>query len=618
MKNHQRAPRAVASRHRLALFSWMTTAALLLATFGVTGQNATAQLPRAVSGAGAVLPITFCCPWGTTHSYNPYNAYFPQIGDDFVYLPLAVEIPPTLRRYSPQAASSWKASGNTLTVTLRKGLSWQNGSRVTSTDVYDTALLNGTEGVTWPDLTNITTPSSNKIVFTIRSGVPMALAEQTILQLTPYPASEFGKFVTPTLKKDEIAYFNEAATNPTAAGNMPQYKAISAVFTKLSTFSPPAMIGDGPFRMDNMTTLEAKMTTWKGFFDASKVHLSGMEVLNATSNQIMYPWLYSGKADWTLSYLPPPIVQHWLSLPHRHIDLVPQGEYIMVFNDHVYPLKLTKVRQALTYIIPRSKIIRLAYGTKDPDGAPEPHPDGLTPSLEKLYLSASERKQLNSYPVDPAKAAHLLRQAGLHKSHGKWMLANGKPFTLSLMLNSSTSDIEASFGGAVAALDAFGIKSSLDPITGTAMSEAIAKGNFQIANEGTYSLNPLIELASMLGTGNNFITLGSYSGDRGLGFGPKLNVPGLGKVDVAPTIEHESESVGPGAEMNKLTWDWAHLVNQEMPFLQYGNKVWQMSYSNASFVGWPAKSSPLWQDLGYSLGGGWLLILEHGSLKPRS
>lgn len=600
----------------------MLVVGLVAAACGGSSRNAgaTSSLPaRLASATKSVLPITICCAWGTTWSYNPYNSYFPGIvADGFAYLPLAVQLPPTLTRYSPQAADSWTASGDTLTVHLRPSVKWQNGRPLTSKDVYDTVLLDGTDGTLWADLSNVRDPNSHEVVFTVRSGVPMALAEQTLLTMFPYPASQYGTFVTPSLKADEIAYFDKAATNPNAATKMPQYKAIEHVFTKLASFAPKSLLGDGPFQLTHMSTLEATLVAWKGFYQASKIHLAGIDYYNGISNQTMYPWMYSGKTDWTWSYFPPPIVAHWLSLPNTHIDLTsPQDEYVMTFNDHEYPLNNVKVRQALAYVIPRTKMISLTYGTKDPDGVPEAHPDGLTPTVEKLYLTKSQIAQLNPYPVNHKKATSLLRSAGFHKKGSQWIMPNGKPFTLNLIVNAATSDIETAFKVAATALTSFGIKSSVSALPGAVQSADQGKGNFQIGWNLPNSLDPLSEFDSMMGTSNNFSTLGTYAGDRGMGFGPQVTVPGLGKVAVAPTIDQENTSVAPGKKMDQLVWDWARLVNTDVPYLQYGNKVWQMSYSTAKFTGWPSASSNLWNTIGYNFGGGWLLILEGGKLRAK-
>lgn len=54
-----------------------------------------------------------------------------------------------------------------------------------------------------------------------------------------------------------------------------------------------------------------------------------------------------------------------------------------------------------------------------------------------------------------------------------------------------------------------------------------------------------------------------------------------------------------------------------LPGVEYGSKVWQMAYSTARFTGWPSKTSTLWDTIGDNYGGGWLLLLESGTLHPK-
>jgi DNA-binding transcriptional regulator YhcF (GntR family) len=91
------------------------------------------------------------------------------------------------------------------------------------------------------------------------------------------------------------------------------------------------------------------------------------------------------------------------------------------------------------------------------------------------------------------------------------------------------------------------------------------------------------------------------AGDHGTGFGPKMNVPGLGKVDIPSTIDQQAEQVGPGTQMKQLVWDWPRLVNQQVPYLTYATKVYQFPHSSQRFTNWPPMNaqgtSPLWNIL---------------------
>ncbi|HEU5418966.1 MAG TPA: ABC transporter substrate-binding protein [Streptosporangiaceae bacterium] len=584
------------------------------------------------SSTGSYLKWDPCCSWGTTWSLNQYNPTALLIGEGLVQLPLAVENDPSLTSFTPQLASSWSVSGNTLTIHLRPGVKWQNGKPVTSTDVYDTILLNGLGGTSsqgnggWLYMSNVSAPNPQEVVLTTRPGTNMALLEDELFPQTVVPASTYGQFVTSSMKQDELAYWAENNKNPTAAAKMPQYTAMKAAFKKLSAYNVPKMIGDGPFTLKAINTAEALMVKWPGFYDASRVHIPGIEYLN-DQNQAIYPKLFSGAADFSNVYMSPAILKRWQSTQGSN-TAIPRGfTFSLVFNSHAYPLNMTAVRQAIAYVIPRANMVASAYGgssVTDRGGVLNETPDGLPTYLNPLYLTPKQISSLNTYPVNHAKAASLLQSAGFHQRGGTWIMPNGKPFTLTFLVNSATSDIVSSFDQASAALTAFGIHSSLDSTQGTTQANDVFKGDFQLSMDLQGGPNPLYNnIDQLLGSITNFENLGDFSGDRGLGFGPVMNVPGLGRVNVPATIDQESETVGPGPQMNKLVWDWARLVNQQLPFLTYATKVYQFPYSSRNFTDWPPVNSqgtsPLWNVLGQgNMTQELTVMLEDGYIRPKS
>jgi peptide/nickel transport system substrate-binding protein len=288
---------------------------------------------------------------------------------------------------------------------------------------------------------------------------------------------------------------------------------------------------------------------------------------------------------------------------------------------------MTAVRQAIAYVIPRANMVASAYGGSsiaDRGGVLNTVPDGLPTYLNPIYLTPSQISSLNTYPVNQAKATSLLQSVGFKKRGGTWIMPNGKPFTLTFLVNSATSDIVSSFDEASSALTAFGIHSSLDATQGTTQSNDVFKGDFQLSMDLQGGPNPLYNnIDQLLGSITNFENLGNFSGDRGLGFGPTMTVPGLGKVDIPTTIDSESEKVGPGPEMNKLVWDWARLINQQLPFITYATKVYQFPYSSQNFTDWPPVdsqgTSPMWNVLGQgNMTQELTVMLEKGYIKPKS
>lgn len=570
------------------------------------------------AGSGASLVLSIPGAWGTTWSYNPYNPNFPSVGANIVYLPLALQQPPKMTTLLPELASSWSVRGGKLLVRLQRAARWQNGSPVTSKDVVDTLILDGADGFAWHHISNVSEVGAHSVALTIRPGVPAALVESSVLTDMIYPASEYGKFVTPSLKADEIAYYAKAATDPAAAANMPQYKAISKVFTKLSSFAPTSMVGDGPFQLTHITINEAQLIRSPTFFDVGHIHTAGITELNTSQPQTIYAEMFTGRADFTNTYMPISIADKFVSHPGAHIALPPSFEQELVFNDHQYPLNMVKVRRALAYVISREDMATAAYGHgKYSDGQWAQQVDGLTPSVAQVWLTHTQIASLNPYHVDDRKATKLLLSSGFTKRGKTWIMPNGHPFALSLMMYNFASDGISSYRAATSDLTNFGIKSSVDSVPGAQVTADLDQGDFDMSINIVYNLDPLVEIDDAIGSSINFPKLGSYAGHRGIGFGPDVSVPGLGKVNVPSTIDQEASSTGPGPRMRQLTWDWARLVNQQVPFLTYDNKVYQFSYSTRKFADWPGPTSPLWSLASLNLSGGLLRMFQEGYVRPK-
>jgi len=586
--------------------------------------NGSAGNTGTASTSGAYMTYEPCCSWGSTWSFNPFSAYWWGPANYFSILPLANEVPPKIDTFKPALASSWSVSGNTLTLHLRPGAKWQNGTPVTSTDVVDTVLLDGTSGGTngtnpWNGISDVSAPSKSTVAFTFRKGIPPALAETDVLPAMVYPSSEYGRFVTPSLKSDDVTYFKDLIAHPATAAKIPAYKAMGAVFSKLSKYSPSSVIGDGPFKEDAVTVSSAKMEKWDGYYGASKIHIAGINYLDGQTNQAIYPQLEGGEVAFSNVYLPPTIVKKWSSTTDAHTAIVPSFQFAIGWPTWKYPLNLTAVRQALAYVIPRQKMVSITYGTKEAGAIAEPHPDGLAPYTESLYLSKGQISQLNTYPVNLSKAASLLTSAGFHKAGGKWMMPNGKPFTLNAGVNSATSDVISDFEVMANALDSFGIKTNVTEVPGSETQSDFDKGTYDLNWIGAGSLDPLQAIDYYLGrtNNNNFPNLGSYAGQKGLGFGPVKDVPGIGTVNVPATIDNQAGSVGPGKKMDQLTWDWAKYINQQLPFLQWQNKQYQFEFSTQKFTNWPATTNPLWSTVGLNMSEGVAMMLEEGYVQPK-
>ena len=379
-------------------------------------------------------------------------------------------------------------------------------------------------------------------------------------------------------------------------------------------------MGDGPFKLEAATTAEAKLTKWDGFWMADKIKVPGISFKNL-SNQQIYPQLFAGSLDFSNVYLSPPLLKKWQATSGSKLALPPAFGFVAGFNSARYPLNMTAVRQALAYVIPREAMSAAAYGSgKGAGGEAQPLSDGLTPTQNQTFLTQDQRSKLNPYNVDQAKATSLLKDAGFTQKAGQWYTPKGKRFTLTFEANSSTSDIVTSFTSATKALTAFGIKSVVNATSGAQLSADEQNGNFDVGSYMPNGGTPLLMLSAMLHD-QNYPTSGNYHGKKGMGFGPKADVPGLGNVNISPTIYNQSRNTGPGAKMNELTWDWAQVVNKEVPYIWYSTKIYQFSYSDSHYTNWPPQDSSgysqIWNMIGNNINAGLLYAMEQGYIQPK-
>ena len=616
---------AGSARKRLlaVLAACLAVVVVAACTAGTAGANPGGAGGQA-GNSGQYLNFFPCCFWGTTWSYNPYNVNGLGIAGDFITLRLADQNFPSMTDYTPQLAQSWTAGNGKLVVHLHKGAKWQDNTPVTGKDLYDTAILDGLQGdAFWNDITDVKITDTNTVTFVLRKGEPITLAENDILaNILVYPSSVYGKFATAGIAKDVKSYFSTEQTDPNKAAKLPAFKRMGDAFKNLAALKVPKLIGDGPFQLQSITNQEAKLNKWNGFWGADKIKVAGIDWSDG-QNEAVYPQLLSGRTDLSSVYLPPPLLKRWTKVQNANTAVPPSFGYVLGFNSHKYPFSMTEVRQALAYVIPRQQMTEAAFGTtKNGGGVWKKVDTGISPSLEKLYLSAGQLNKLNPYPLDTGKATQLLQSKGFKKQGGQWIMPNGKPFTLTITVNSATSNQVTSDDSAAKALTAFGIKSSVDATSGAQQDADQHNGNFDIGSFSPNSNDPLGMYDSMMGPGQNFATAGTYAGKRGIGFGPTMNVPGLGNVDIVQTLNNETSAVAPGSRMKALTWDWAQLVNQQVPYIWYATKNYQFEYSTKNFTNWPpvgaTGTSALWNLAGYNMTAGFSLALQQGYIVPKS
>jgi peptide/nickel transport system substrate-binding protein len=594
-------------------------------------------------GSGANAPaFTTTASWGpSSWSYSPFGAngsvYFSALG---VQLPLGIDekTADQTEMFStiPQLITSLSVTKNNVaTIGLVPGAKFSDGEPVNATDIIDTVLLRLVQqnAVYENDIENVTAPNSTTVVITFTPGTANVNVRGLITNMIPQPVSEFRQFLPSGIGPTLLAY-NKLVQNPTTtatAQKSPLFAKIEPYTQKLLTYSPPKLIGDGPFMVTGANTSSITEVKSPTFFGASKVHVQKITLLNtASSGSSVYAQLFSHDLDWYGMATPSTTELRQLkATSDTNVVTIPddQTEDLLI-NNKTYPFTLTPVRQALAYLINRQTLTQTEDGGLLTANRPSSLPDGLGSVLDGVWLTPSQRAQLNPYSYSPSKATALLESAGFKKSGGHWLMPNGKPFTTQMIAPTDPLNAPLAAQSIAAQLSAFGIPATASTLPPSSYQTQYQKGDFQLAwqNGINGNLEPICGVAtSGLGEPTNY-TYGSNGavipGQPGIGFGPGYNVPGLGDVQVSQTSTTQCQVTQAGPHMAALTWDWAQVMNTAVPFINFADDQALNVYSTAHYTNWPPASSALWQYSGLASSNPYqpalMLMMEDGYISPAS
>lgn len=482
--------------------------------------------------------------------------------------------------YEPWLAESWEVDrdNNRVIIHLRQDVYWHDGEKFTAEDVWTTLMLYKLLGrPVWKYISDVVIVDDYTVEYRVKEWSYLLLH---------YILFRDGLIVAP------YHIFGDFAERVAAATTQSE---LDQIKEDLFDFEPDTIVGTGPFKFVSITEHELVTEKFEQHWAADNIHVDKIVFPYIVSNEVGWLHYQAGDLDYDCFMMPPQVEEQIKALPHADVIRVYDlAGFALVFNFNNQYLQDVRVRQAIAYVIDRSKVAYAAGGTAF---EAVNYPTGILKIVEETWLS-DIMQYLDKYETDTDKAKQLLEEAGFTYSDGKWYTPDGQLFTLTFIVPAGYTDWVAAAREVTEELNAFGIAVELKtPETGAYWSEQwYLGGNYDLAFDFfgawmTYPYNAFERIFIQVNNrpktqvqGQNFPVI--Y--DLGDPFNEEINATQL--VEVLSTSFDE-------AEQKEAAQKLAMAVNHYLPIYPIAEKK-LMLYYNVEHFNWPDPDTnyELWQN----------------------
>lgn len=476
--------------------------------------------------------------------------------------PVATTAPAPTSAPAPTVAAAPKVPDGTkatITIALRKGTKWSDGSNFTTKDIvgsYDIRWLQSS--ATWNSLADVIARDDTTVDFFVKVPGP-AILDTIVRSEIPRPYSQYSKWM------DAASDFRKK--NADRKGDD-----VKKVLDELNAFRPANAVVYGPYNIDPKQLTEAQFTLFKNAsgFNADKIDFDKVVVYWGDTAQDM-PLYLSGEMDYSSNAYSPANLQAIRAGGNQYVVLggpATNGPGIY-FNNDLYPLNKKEVRQAFAYAINRVENAQVAFGDA---GKPIKYEVGFTDVSVPTWLSDAQIAKLNTYDYDPKKADALLTGLGFKKgSDGIYVDDKGKPLAFELIVPADFTEYLASAENVAQQLNKFGIKITVKPYDSSQRNNVHKAGTYQISMDIGFRFtyfHPFVSYDYNLRPGIGFKNdPEGAAGARGMNF-PYAQKTADGKdVNIKDAVDKMAEGFDVNAQKPYVA-DVASMFNDSLPVLE--------------------------------------------------
>jgi peptide/nickel transport system substrate-binding protein len=496
--------------------------------------------------ANATLVMTPAASGPFTDAFNPF---LPTVATTSGHTSMLIYEPLIYANYAKNALQPWLATawewsngGKTLTLTIRKGVDWSDGTPFSAKDVAFTFNLIRTNPALNKGalpLLSATAPSTTKVVLTFSQPEYSNLRE--IGDVDPVPEHLWKNVKDP------------------------------------ATYPDADPVGTGPYELKTFTPQVITLVKNPHYWQAGEPAVHTVRAVAFDSAASIQAALESGQTDWTGN-----VFSDSASLikanPHLRVETVPYVTVPIVLNFTRYPLNLLPVRQAISDALDRQAVV--TDGLRGYGDTPITSPTGLLPSMASSITSAYKSA---AFTFSVAKAKSTLESAGFKMgSNGIFVSPNGTPLTLTMLIPATFANWLSVSQYLTVALKSAGIGFTVQTLTVVAWREALRLGTFDVSLDNQAFLTPYGFYKFYLDGGDTAPIGKNANEDYG-----RYNNPTV----TAALAAYAAAVPGSPASTNALATLERIQVTQ-LPIIPLFINDQMATYNAAKFTGFPKASNP--------------------------
>jgi peptide/nickel transport system substrate-binding protein len=480
-----------------------------------------------------------------------------------------------------------KTVRSTLTIKLRPGVKWSDGTDLTAQDFvggYDLLWAQG--DTSWAALDDVVARDTTTIEFQLSSISP-ELLRSLLRSYQTAPRSQYGPFMD---RARELRMNNADQ----------QGEAVRQLLADLEAFQPDTAVSYGPFAIDPASITEAQMELVKhpSGFNAGKIAFEKVIVYYGQVTEST-PLVLSGQLDYSTHAYTPADIAAFEQMPNIEIIRGPTGTGPAIwFNESVEPLNKKELRQAIAYVVDRAETATVALGDS---GKPVKYMAGFSDLLVSQWLSPDTIGKLNLYRQDRQKAAALLIGLGFTQgADGRWADDRGAPLAFELAVPSDFADWLGAAENVAQQLTAFGIQTTVRGYPSAERAAVLREARYQLLIDfGMLTTPPHPAVAYHFYMTDAFFNANNpeaIEGSKGLNWSWRQQAPDGTQIDVRDYIVRSTEGIDIEAQKRSIE-PLALIYNDQLPvislFERYANDPID---TQTRVTGWLPLDDPIYQN----------------------